>query len=76
MGDLPPEVQRALYNLGDEGRIPGHQVAFYCLNHGCARASSFAAGMPWLDLYQAARTRGWRQRSRGLLGAILAVRRI
>ncbi len=76
IGALPTEVRRALYNMGDEGRVSGHQVAFYCLNHGGSRALSFAAGLPWLDLYQAARTRGWRSRSRGLLDAILEVRRI
>ncbi len=76
MGQLPPEVRRALYNFDDQAELPGHQVAFYCFNHGNARALSFASGMPWLDLYQAARIRGWRPRSRGLLDAIRKVRRI
>jgi non-specific serine/threonine protein kinase len=34
------------------------------------------AGLPWLDLYQARRARGWRTRSRGLLDAVLRAREI
>lgn len=71
---LPPPVQDALYNLGPDAQVPGHQVAFYCFNYGSVAAASFAAGLPWLDLYQAARARGWRRRSRGLVLAALAAR--
>ena len=71
---LPAAVQEALYNLAPDAIVPGHQVAFYCFNHGSLAAASVAAGLPWLDLYQAARARGWRSRSRGLLLAALAAR--
>jgi hypothetical protein len=71
---LPPRVREALYNLDPKATVPGHQVAFYCFNYGSLAAASFAAGLPWLDLYQAARARGWRPRSRGLLLAALAAR--
>jgi hypothetical protein len=74
--ELPAAVQESLYNLSKDGSVPGHQLAFHCLNYGSIAAVSFAAGLPWLALYQAARLPGWRQRSRGLLGAILKVRRI
>lgn len=74
--DLPAHVRLALYNLSDDGAVPGHQLAFYCFNYGDLAAASFAAGLPWLDLYQAARLRGWRPRSRGLLEAALAARGI
>jgi hypothetical protein len=71
---LPPHVREALYNLAPDGTVPGHQLAFYCFNHGSLAAASYAAGLPWLDLYQAARLRGWRPRSRGLLRAALRAR--
>jgi len=71
---LPAAVQEALYNLDASARVPGHQLAFYCFNYGSVAAASFAAGLAWLDLYQAARLRGWRPRSRGLLLAALAAR--
>ncbi len=71
---LPEAVRRALYNLPSEGRVPGHQLAFYCFNYGSLEAASFAAGMPWLDLHQASLLRGWRPRSRGLLLATLRAR--
>ena len=74
--DLPSPVQEALYNLRGTAEVPGHQLAFYCLNYGDLAAISFAAGLPWLALYQAARLPGWRPRSRGLLGAILRTRGI
>lgn len=74
--DLPDEVRETLYNLGSLGSVPGHQLAFHCLNYGGVRAASFAAGLPWLALYQAARLPGWRPRSRGLLRAIRVARRI
>jgi hypothetical protein len=67
---LPPDVASALYNLGPAARVPGHQVAFHCLNYGSLSALSYAATLPWLDLHQAKLVRGWRPRSRGLLSAI------
>jgi len=73
---LPVPVRAALYNLNLERPVPGHQLAFYCFHHGDLRALSFAAGLPWLDLYQAARTPGWRPRTRGLLDAVLEARGI
>lgn len=73
---LPPHVREVLYNLASDGEVPGHQLAFYCLNYGSLAAASYAAGLPWIDLYQAMRLRGWRPRSRGLLQAVLRVRGI
>ncbi|HEV8240093.1 MAG TPA: hypothetical protein VGS57_12050 [Thermoanaerobaculia bacterium] len=73
---LPAAVRATLYNLSDTGEVPGHQLAFYCFNYGGLEAMSFAAGLPWLALYQAARMRGWRPRSRGLLAAVLDAREI
>ncbi len=73
---LPPSVQQALYNLGPDTPVPGHQLAFYCFNYGDLRAVSFASGLPWLALYQAGRLRGFRPKSRGLLEAVLRVRGI
>jgi hypothetical protein len=75
MSELPPAVRAALYNLGPDAIVPGHQVAFYCFNYGDLSAVSFASGMPWLDLRQAARLRGWRPKSRGLLEAVCRIRR-
>lgn len=74
IGRLPSQVAAALYNLGQEGSVPGHQLAFYCFNYGSLAAASYASGLPWLDLQQASRLRGWRPRSRGLLEAALRVR--
>jgi hypothetical protein len=74
VGDLPAAVRATLYNLDDDSEVPGHQLAFHCLNYGGLEAASYAAGLPWLALYQAARLRGWRARSRGLLDAILRSR--
>jgi len=71
---LPPAVCEVLYNLAPTGTIPGRQLAFYCFNYGTLAAVSYAAGLPWLDLYQARRLRGWRPRSRGLLDAVMRVR--
>jgi len=73
---LPAVARDALYNLDGTQEVPGHQLAFYCLNYGRLGAVSFAAGLPWLALYQAARLPGWRPRSRGLLEAIRRARRI
>lgn len=73
---LPPHVREALYNLAPTGTVPGHQLAFYAFQFGDTRAASFAAGLPWLDLYQANRMRGWRSRSHGLLRAVLRQRAI
>lgn len=71
---LPAPVREALYNQGPSGRVPGHQVAFYCFNYGNAAAMSFAAGLPWLCLYQALRMPGYRTKSRGLIEAVALVR--
>jgi len=74
--NLPAVVQRALYNLERDSRVPEAQIAFYCFNYGELGALSYAAGLPWLALYQGRRMRGWRRRSRGLLEAVARVRRI
>ena len=74
VASLPPHVKEALYNLGPSGDVPGHQLAFYCLNYGSLAAICYAAGLPWLDLYQALHLRGWRPRSLGLLQAALRLR--
>ena len=76
VGDLPEAVRSALYNLDDETTVPGTQLAFYCFNYGGPTALSFAAGLPWLSLYQASRLRGWRRKSKGVLRAVMRVRRI
>jgi hypothetical protein len=73
---LPPAVRETLYNVDPEGQVPGHQLVFHCLNYGGLQAMSFAAGLPWLALYQAGRMPGWRPGSRGLLDAILRARGI
>jgi len=73
---LPPHVREALYNLAPNATVPGHQLVFYCVNYGSFAAVSFAAGLPWLDLHQAWRLRGWRPRSRGLLQAAMRARAI
>jgi hypothetical protein len=73
---LPEAVRACLYNLEGSVEVPGHQLAFYAFHYGSTRALCFAAGLPWLDLYQAARLPGWRPRSRGLLEAVLCQRRI
>jgi hypothetical protein len=74
--DLPSDVRDTLYNLDPEGVVPGHQLAFFCVNYGSARALMFAAGLPWLALYQAARMRGHRPQSHGILTAICRARNI
>ena len=76
LDELPGAVRAALYNLQPGARIPGAQLAFYCFNYGDLAAVQFAAGLPWLALYQAARMRGWRARSQGLLRAVLRTREI
>ena len=73
---LPPAVRDALYNLAPDSEVPAHQVAFYCVNYGDTRAVSFAAGLPWLALYQALRLPGHRPKSRGLLEAVARARGI
>ncbi|MBI3182725.1 MAG: hypothetical protein HYZ28_11360 [Myxococcales bacterium] len=73
---LPKAVREALYNVDPKASVPGHQLAFYCFNYGDVSAVSFAAGLPWLALFQAARMRGFRPRSRGLLEAVLRARGI
>ena len=74
LAELPPAVQHALYNLAPDSQVPAHQVAFYCFNYGDLGAISFAAGLPWLALYQARRLPGHRSKSRGLLEAVMHVR--
>jgi hypothetical protein len=74
LADLPPAVQRALYNLAPDSEVPAHQVAFYCFNYGDLGAISFAAGLPWLALYQARRLPGYRDKSRGLIDAVAEAR--
>jgi hypothetical protein len=76
IASLPPPVLEVLYNLAPTGSVPGPQLAFYCFNYGSLTEVSYAAGLPWLDLYQARRLRGWRPRSRGLLDAVMRVRGI
>ncbi len=76
VNDLPTAVQAALYNLDAVGSVPARQLAFYCFNYGSTEAMMFAAAMPWLPLYQAARMAGFRPRSRGLLEAVLRARKI
>jgi hypothetical protein len=76
LAELPPAVRNALYNLGPDSSVSAHQVAFYCFNYGDLGAISFAAGLPWLALYQAQRLPGYRAKSRGLLDAVALVRGI
>lgn len=76
VGDLPGPVQDALYNLEPDSLVPGHQLAFYCFNYGTLEAVSFAAGLPWLAVYQALRLPGYRAKSRGLAEAVARARRI
>ena len=76
ISELPEHVRRALYNLDKQGTVPGPLLAQYALQHGGMRALSFAAGLPWLDLHQASRLRGWRPQSVCLLRAILRRRGI
>ncbi len=73
---MPAGVREGLYNLAANGSVPGRQLVFYCFNYGSVATASYAAGLPWLDLYQAERLRGWRPRSLGLLRAVMAVRGI
>jgi hypothetical protein len=76
VSELPPAVRQTLYNLAADATVPGDQLAFHCFNYGGLEAMSFAAGLPWLALHQAAQIRGWRSRSRGPLAAILQTRAI
>ena len=76
LNSLPAAAAKALYNLARGSRVPGRQVVFYCLNYGDLDAVCFAASLPWLDLWQALRMRGWRPKSRGLLEAVCRTRRI
>ncbi len=76
VAELPAPVRAALYNQAPETEVPAHQVAFYCFNYGDRRAVSYAAGLPWLAIYQALKTRGFRRKSRGLAEAVARVRRI
>ncbi|HHH30379.1 MAG TPA: hypothetical protein ENK57_18835 [Polyangiaceae bacterium] len=76
VGDLPPAVRDALYNFTPSSSVPEAQLAFYCFNYGNLAAISFAAGLGWLALHQAARMPGYRRKSRGLVDAVLQVRGI
>lgn len=76
IAELPAAVADTLYNLAPSGDVPGHQLVFHCFNYGSVPAISYAAGLPWLDLYQARRLRGWRPRSAGLLEAVMRARGI
>jgi len=76
LADLPPAVRDALYNLAPDSAVPEHQLAFYCFNYGTLAAVSFAAGLPWLALYQALRLPGYHARSHGLVAAVARARRI
>ena len=73
---LPHDVRLTLHNVDPTAPIPGDQIAFRCFHDGNLRALSFAAGMPWLDIHQARRKRGWRPKSRGLLEALCRARGI
>lgn len=74
--DLPTAVQGALYNLEPDQSVPAHQIVYYAFQYGDLRAIGYAAGLPWLALYQARRLRGWRPKSRGLLEAVMRARGI
>ena len=76
MASLPDEVKGTLHNVEPTAPIPGAQLAFHCFNYGSVRALSYASGLPWLDLYQARKKRGWRQKSRGVLDAVCRARGI
>ena len=76
VADLPSTVRSALYNFDESSEVPEAQIAFYCFNYGTLAAVSFASGLPWLALHQAAKMSGYRRKSRGLLDAALTVRRI
>jgi hypothetical protein len=64
-------VQNALYNLGEDALVPGHQLAFDAFNYGDLSALSFSATLPWVCLDRAAKLRGWRPRSLALLRAVM-----
>ena len=74
--DLPVAVQATLYNLEPDQEVPAHQVAYHAFQYGDLGAIGYAAGLPWLALYQARRLRGWRPKSRGLLDAVMRTRGI
>ncbi len=74
MQRLPANVQAALYNLDASATVPGRQLVFHVFTYGDTRALGFAATLPWLDLYQAARMRGWRRKSLALLRAVITRR--
>ena len=74
--DLPKSAREALYNLDQRSEVPAHQLAFYCFNYGSLEAVSFAAGLPWLAIYQAVRLPGYRAKSRGSALAVARARGI
>ncbi len=73
---LPEAVRASLYNVDPSAELDGAQVIFYAFNYGDLRATSWAAGTSWLALHHAARMRGWRPKSLGLLRAVMAYRGI
>jgi hypothetical protein len=73
---LPSWVAELLHNVDPAHAIVGKHLVFACLNYGDTRAMSYAAGLPWLDLHQARKLRGYRLKSRGVLDAICQARDI
>jgi hypothetical protein len=73
---LPGAVSDTLYNLASDGTVPGPQLVFNCFNYGSVAAICYAAGLPWLDVFQASKLRGWRPRSRSLLQSVMRLRGI
>lgn len=76
LDELPPDVVATLHNVDPDQPVPGHHVALRAFQDGSLCAVSWAAGMPWWDLWQARRRRGWRPRSKGLLDAVCRTRGI
>lgn len=76
VASLPEAVRASLYNVDPAAELDGAQVAFYAFNYGDLRATAWAAGTGWLALHHAARMRGWRPKSLGLLRAVMAYRGI
>ena len=74
VSELPAASQQSLYNLEKNSLVPWVQVAFAGFNYGRGPAISYAAGLPYLVLFQARRLTGWRPKSASLLDAILVLR--
>lgn len=73
---LPSEVRATLFNMADDGEVPGDQLVFHCFNYGGTKAMSFAAGLPWRQLWVARQKRGWRAKSHGVLEAVMRARNL